>query len=424
MSFPSYPRYKYSGVKWLGEVPEHWQIVRIRHLCECLDGKRIPLNAAERAERLGDVPYWGANAIVGYVDEPLFDEDLVLLGEDGAPFFDPTKPVAFFIQGKVWANNHVHVLRPNVAGAGKFIANALNATDYSQFVDGSTRDKLTQSAMNDIPLPWPTTNEQNAIVAFLARETAKIDALISEQRRLIELLKEKRQAVISQSVTQGLDPHVQMKPSGVEWLGDVPAHWEVTRLANVFREVVESGAEELPVLSVSIHQGVSDKELEEDEMERKVTRSEDRSKYKRVAPSDLVYNMMRAWQGGFGTVTVEGMVSPAYVVARPRMLIPTSFIEHLLRIPQAVEQMRRHSRGVTDFRLRLYWDEFRNIRIVLPPRSEASAICEAIASLNERFSALSAVAEESIALLQERRKALIFAAVTGKIDIRGLAEMA
>ncbi len=266
----------------------------------------------------------------------------------------------------------------------------------------------------------PSLQEQTIIAAFLDRETAKIDALVAEQHRLIDLLKEKRQAVISHAVTKGLNPRAPMKASGVEWLGDVPAHWEVLRLANVFREINDPGNNELPLLSVSIHSGVSDTELDDDEMERKVTRSDDRTKYKRVAPDDLVYNMMRAWQGGFGTVTVEGMVSPAYVVARPRKSISTAYVENLLRTSQAIEQMRRHSRGVTDFRLRLYWDEFKNIRIALPPQAEAIAICQHIASMDETFNAISVVSEESIALLQERRTALISAAVTGKIDVRGI----
>lgn len=131
---------------------------------------------------------------------------------------------------------------------------------------------------------------------------------------------------------------------------------------------------------------------------------------------------MRAWQGGFGSVTVAGMVSPAYVVARPRRPITTDYVEHLLRTPQAIEQMRRHSRGITDFRLRLYWDEFKNIRIPLPPQHEAIAICDSIKAMDESFDALTAEAERGIELLQERRNALISAAVTGKIDVRGLVE--
>ena len=265
---------------------------------------------------------------------------------------------------------------------------------------------------------FPPLPEQTLIAAFLDRETAKIDRLMGEQRRLIELLKEKRQAVISHAVTKGLNPKAPMKPSGIEWLGDVPEHWEVMRLANIFREIDAPGLDELPVLSVSIHHGVSDKEVADEDMDRKVTRSEDRSKYKRVSPGDLVYNMMRAWQGGFGTVAVEGMVSPAYVVARPRRTLETAYIENLLRTPQAIEQMRRHSRGVTDFRLRLYWDEFKNIQVALPPQKEAIAIFHHFAQMEETFRKISEVSEESIALLQERRTALISAAVTGKIDVR------
>ena len=195
----------------------------------------------------------------------------------------------------------------------------------------------------------------------------------TKQKRLIELLKEKRQAVISHAVTKGLDPNAPMKNSGVEWLGEVPEHWDVLRLGTLFREAADEGVDDLPILSVSIHHGVSDAELDEQELDRKVSRSEDRSKYKRVQPGDLAYNMMRAWQGGFGAVRVRGMVSPAYVVARPIADFATEFIEHLLRTPRAVEEMRRRSHGVTDFRLRLYWEEFKTIHIGLPPRCRAGA---------------------------------------------------
>jgi type I restriction enzyme, S subunit len=165
-----------------------------------------------------------------FVGDALFNEDLVLLGEDGAPFFDPSKPVAFFSQGAIWPNNHIHVLRPTLIGTGRFITYALNGVDYSLFVDGSTRDKLTQGAMNSIGLGWPTLAEQTGIATFLDRETETIDTLIAEQERLVELLQEKRQAVISYAITKGLNPDAPMKASGIDWLGDVPAHWRLTRV--------------------------------------------------------------------------------------------------------------------------------------------------------------------------------------------------
>lgn len=210
----------------------------------------------------------------------------------------------------------------------------------------------------------------------------------------------------------------EYKDSGVEWLGAIPAHWECVRIATLFREVNESGNDDLPILSVSIHDGVSDKELDADETERKVSRSDDRSKYKSVAPGDLTYNMMRAWQGGFGTVAVHGMVSPAYVVARPTREFSTSNVEMLLRTPMAVSEMKRHSRGITDFRLRLYWEDFKCIGVALPPRSEQLNIATFLGQETAKIDALVAEQEKLIALLKEKRQAVISHSVTKGLDTK------
>ena len=202
------------------------------------------------------------------------------------------------------------------------------------------------------------------------------------------------------------------KPSDVEWLGEVPEHWEVKRIASLYSESVEQGNEELPVLSVSIHHGVSDSELSEEEMDRKVVRSEDRSKYKRVAPGDLVYNMMRAWQGAFGSVVVDGMVSPAYVVAKPKSDLPSEWIEYLLRTDFAVNEIKRFSRGITDFRLRLYWDEFKILRICVPSEEDRVSILRFLNHETAKIDALISEQQRLIELLQEKRQAVISHAVT------------
>ena len=155
-----YSRYRDSGVGWIGEIPEHWEVKRLSWLTKCLDGKRIPLNAEERGRMQGDYPYFGANSILDYVDQWLFDEELVLLGEDGAPFFDRSRPVAFRVTGKIWVNNHAHVLRPQATIDAEFLAHALNCVDYRAFIDGSTRDKLTQGDMRGIPIQCPEMQEQ------------------------------------------------------------------------------------------------------------------------------------------------------------------------------------------------------------------------------------------------------------------------
>ena len=196
---------KDSGVEWLGEIPAHWNIMRLARVTECLDGQRVPLNAEERGDMQGDYPYWGANSIVDYLDSWIFDEELVLIGEDGAPFFDRNREVAFTVSGKIWVNNHAHVLRPKPQIHSKFLSNALNSVDYRRFIDGATRDKLTQSDMNAIPIQLPPISDQRAIAALLDRETEKIDDLIAKVREAIDRLRELRTALISAAVTGRID---------------------------------------------------------------------------------------------------------------------------------------------------------------------------------------------------------------------------
>ena len=438
MSFPRYPKYKDSGVGWLGEVPEHWNVSALKRIVAepITDGPHetpqfvdegVPFVSAE-AVSSGRIDFSKVRACISKEDNARYSlkyspklHDIYMV-KSGA-----TTGVTAIVENRTDFNiwSPLAAIRCGKEAIPRYVLNFMRSKNFLEAVtlnwSFGTQQNIGMGVIGNLYCTLPPREEQTHIAAFLDRETAKFDGLVGKQRQLMELLKEKRQAVISHAVTKGLNPMAPMKPSGSEWLGDVPEHWEVRRIANVFREVADAGTDALPILSVSIHHGVSDKEIDEEEMDRKVTRSDDRSKYKQVAPGDLVYNMMRAWQGGFGTVTVAGMVSPAYVVARPKLELETEYIEHLLRTPQAIEQMRRHSRGVTDFRLRLYWDEFKNLRIALPPKSEAIAICAKIAEMEGRFSAMTGACEESIDLLQERRAALISAVVTGQIDVRGLA---
>ena len=134
--------------------------------------------------------------------------------------------------------------------------------------------------------------------------------------------------------------------------------WISYRLSDIYTERREPGNESLPLLTVSIHSGVSDGELDEDELPKKVKRIEDKSQYKRAVTGDLVFNMMRAWQGAIGTVRTEGMVSPAYIVAKPNGKVYPPFMDYYMKAPRMVGMINRQSYGVTDFRKRLYWDSF------------------------------------------------------------------
>ena len=186
------------------EMP--WAPLRpLRRLADCWDHLRIPLNAEERALVPGDVPYWGANSIQDYVCRALVNESIVLIGEDGAPFFDPFRPVAFAIDGPIWPNNHIHVLKPRDDTSPSWLAYALNSVDYSLYVAGSTRDKLNQSALLSIVLRVPPLDEQHRIVAHLDEQISKIDLLISKAEQFIALSRERRAALITAAVTGQLD---------------------------------------------------------------------------------------------------------------------------------------------------------------------------------------------------------------------------
>lgn len=174
------------------------------------------------------------------------------------------------------------------------------------------------------------------------------------------------------------------------------------------------GRDDLPILLVSIHTGISDREIDDDERDRKVIRSQDKTVYKVVHENYLAYNMMRAWQGGFGAATVDGLVSPAYVVARPKITVNSSYIENVLRTPNAIEHIRGLSYGVADFRLRLYWTYFKGIKIPLPSLEEQNRI---VAYIQEQSAKIYALISEKQALiddLQAYKKSLIYEVVTGK----------
>ena len=196
---------KPSGIEWLGDVPEHWDVLQLRRVSRCLDGARIPLNATERGLRQGSYPYWGANKVIDHLDGWLFDEPLVLLGEDGAPFFDKTKEVAFAVSGKIWVNNHAHVLRPSSRITPQYLAHALNCVDYTGFIDGSTRDKLTQQSMKSIRIVLPQVSEQIEICKHIESACAPLNVAIERTEQEIALIREYRDRLIADVVTGQVD---------------------------------------------------------------------------------------------------------------------------------------------------------------------------------------------------------------------------
>ena len=316
------------------------------------------------------------------------------------------------------ATTEVIVLRPSKRVDPRFLLYRLQARDFQQFGVNVMRGvgglkRVPDRAVGAFEFLLPPMEEQKRIVDGLEREFDLLTRRAEAFGRKRNALSRARQALREAAVFGRDGSHPDTIPSETAWHGEIPPHWKIDRIASFFREATASGPATLPILSVSIHSGISDKELGDEDGARKVSRSEDKSLYKRVSPRDLVYNQMRAWQGGFGVARVEGLVSPAYVVARPMAGVNSEYIEHLLRSPSAIEEMRRRSRGIIDFRLRLYWDKFKDIRIPVPPQEEQDAIVRKLGTKLFLVDRQVALLDRLQAALADQRSALVDDLVTG-----------
>lgn len=283
-----------------------------------------------------------------------------------------------------------------------------------QDASSTTQENLNAEKVRNLPIPLPSLCEQIAIADYLDRETARIDALIAAKERLLGLLAEKRQALITRAVTRGLDPNAPLRDSNIPWLGPIPAHWKTRRIAWLFRERDLRGEPHLPLLEVSISAGVVLREFTGDKIE---STAADFNSYKVARQGDVVFNKMRMWQGAVGIAPEDGLVSPDYVVATPNGALLPEYCGMLFRTPLFSAECGRWSHGIVWDRLRLYWDEFRDIRVPVPPQEEQEGIVTQIIQATSRLDDLVKANERTITLLKERRSALIAAAVTGQIPI-------
>lgn len=408
---------KESGVDWIGSIPKSWNTIKFKYLHGGMNtGEGIDKNfwSNEPTDRLFYTA--GINPIrTNYKDFPEWKytkENDLLLARNGTPYIYIPYPNACY-------TDHIIRATMNASINKRFVQYGLQCSIASVVVDSVSLATWSASLWNKQVIAWPSAEEQECIVSFLDEKCAYIDSVLEKTRNSIEEYKNLKQSIITCSVTKGLVSERLMRDSGIAWLGKIPEDWKVYRIANLYQERSENGLEELPILTVSINSGVSDREIADEEKDRVFVRSEDRTKYKRVYPGDLVYNMMRAWQGAFGAVRVEGMVSPAYVVAKPKdgIEIDSRYMEALLRTPEATEEMHRYSRGIVDFRLRLYWPEFKNIRICLPPIEEQKEIADFIDRKSQEIDLLINKKEQFISELENYKKSLIYEYVTGKKEV-------
>lgn len=322
------------------------------------------------------------------------------------------------LNGVGFGTTELYVLNPNTNLTPKFlfyttISDCFRIPGEAAMKGAAGQKRVPDEYIQNFRLRLPALTIQSRIANYLDRETTRIDDLVAEKEHILRLLEEKRAALISHSVTRGLNSSIPLKPSGLDWLGDIPEHWKMERAKNLFEirdQRSEDGTEEL--LTVSHKTGVTPRS------EKKVYmfQADDMTGYKRVMADDFVTNTLWAWMGAMGISPIDGIASPDYHVYKSKGLILPAFMELLCRSRPFVAEVIRWSKGVWSSRLRLYPENFFEMRLPVPPENEQKAIVAAIKEESKKTAELSSALTESITLLKERRSALITAAVTGQIS--------
>ena len=447
-----YPAMKDSGVPPLGEVPEHWQIRRNGSLFQqrnqtgfaelpilevsLITGVRVRnLDSAGRKQIMSD--------LAGYKRARRGDLAYNMMrmwqGAVGAAPVDGLVSPAYV------------VARPNPGTASEFYSRLFRTDAYMAEVDKYShgivkdRNRLYWDQFKQMPSPVPPAEEQAAIVRFLDHVDRRIRRYIRAKQKLITLLEEQKQAIIHRAVTRGLDPtdspqailnaghpaggpkgeggnrtsNVRLKSSGVEWLGDVPEHWEVLPLCAIARPRKLTNQPHRELLSVYLGRGVIPFTAVEEK--RTNPTSEDLSKYQVVEPGDFVLNNQQAWRGSVGVSRYEGIVSPAYLVLALDGRLHQEFADRLLSDRAMVAQYLVCSKGVGSIQRNLYWPHLRRAAILVPPKAEQAAIVRFLLEATASLGAIIARTSREIDLVRELRTRLIADVVTGKLDVREAA---
>jgi len=437
MSYPPYPDYKDSGIEWLGEVPGHWGAAPLWTLF-----RRTKRTGFAEEELLsvyrdyGVVPKASRDDNFNNASEDLTAYQLVepgclainkmkaWQGSVGISRYRGIVSPAYFIYEPLhsFSSEYLHYLlrSPEYAAAYMMVSKGIRVNQWD----------LDPQYHSRLPVLLPPKTEQSAIAAFLDRETAKIDALVAEQEKLIELLKEKRQAVISHAVTKGLDPTVPMKDSGIEWLGEVPADWEVKRLKFVAhvqsgvakgRNLGETNTIRVPYLRVA---NVQDGYLDLDDVTEIDIACHELERY-RLQAGDVLMNeggdFDKLGRGHVWNGEIEPCIHQNHVFAVRCHGVDPDWVNLLTSAAIGRFYFMSMSKQSTNL-ASISSTNISEFPMTYPPAEERRIIIQHVHNGISAIDALIAESQRAIDLLKERRSALISAAVTGKIDVRWLVE--
>ena len=438
-----YPAYKDSGIEWLGKIPDHWETKRIKHLLISRKGaiKTGPFGSQLHSSEMMDSEikvfnqrtvldrdiYGGRNYISPVKFNQLrafevFPGDMLVttrgtIGRCMIVPIDAPRGILHPCLLRIQIENRVaydHYIEYLIQDSGLIL------TQLEYMSNATTIEVIYSDSLKEVLLPLPPLPEQRAIVDFLDRETARIDALVAKKDRLIELLQEKRAALISHAVTKGLNPNAPMKESGVEWLGEIPAHWDVKRLKylatvndEALPETTDPGMEiaYVDIGNVDSIQGITDIEV--------MVFEDAPSRARRVVrQGDVIVSTVRTYLRAVAQIENtygDLIVSTGFAVIRPHQM-DYGYVAYGATAPYFVESVVAHSVGVSYPAINA--SELACLDIVFPPIEEQRAIAAFLDRETKKIDALVGRVRQAIDRLKELRMALISTAVTGKIDVR------
>lgn len=382
-----------------------WQTARLKYITRLGYGDTLPLDEPHE----GPFQVFGSNGPYARLGRANAGPPAIIVGRKGS------YGKVNWSGAKCFASDTTYFVDPSTTRHSlRWVFWVLQTLSLDEGSNEAAVPGLNRETAYEQIVPLPSYDQQFVIAEYLDLATARLDDLIEAKEHLMQLIAEKRRALITHAVTRGLDPNAPLRDSGLPWLGQIPAHWETRRCAWLFSERDERGEPDLPLLEVSINSGVVMREFADDRIE---STAADFNSYKVARKGDLVFNRMRMWQGAVGIAPVDGLVSPDYAVAVIDNQLAPQYTACLMRTAVFSAECARESHGITWDRLRLYWEGFREIRIPLPARNEQHDIITWVQTETAKLDALRTAAERTIALLKERRAALIAAAVTGQLNI-------
>jgi type I restriction enzyme S subunit len=433
--YKPYPEYKDSGIEWIGLMPEHWELKPLKIVASHNDDSLPDSTEPEETISYVDISSASYNEGISKVEEMSFGNA-------------PSRARRKANSGDVIVST-VRTYLKAVASVGDEFAHCIFSTGFAVLRSrpGKLEPKfLKWLVLNDLfiqaveahseGLSYPAINpptlvglktvipsqeEQKKIASVLESETTRIDTLITKKTRFIELLKEKRQALITHAVTKGLNPNVKMNDSGVEWIGEVPKHWEVISGNRLFSESKQLAFEDDQHLSATQKYGVIPLEEFQELEGRRVTQAvKNLEKRKHARINDFVISM-RSFQGGIERVKANGCVRSSYVVLKPTPASHVGYFSYLFKSVTYIQGLQATSMFIRDGQ-DLSYNNFRQVKVPCPSVSEQAQIADYLDKTIKSIDMLVTKTQRSIDLLKERRSAFITAAVTGQIDMRGEQE--